>query len=155
MPDDKDLKTAVRKAWRLLRAVEQQLRVRDVSTRAERYAEIARDLLAEALKEPAGFRAARTETNEPAPRDALDRDAERLMGSDDRVRSGKRPTNTRELKRAARKVWLLLGGAGHWETILALLPAGGRVCHQWTQVACDVLGEVLGEERLLQADRRN
>jgi hypothetical protein len=49
---DQDLEIAVRKAWRLLRAVADQLRKRDVSPLAERYAETARDLLAEAIGWP-------------------------------------------------------------------------------------------------------
>ena len=141
--DGQEMATAVRRAWRLLGALRTLVARGNDPLRAERYAEIARDVLADALGEPRGFRGMRTEENKPAPCDEIDDAAKRLM-----IEEESKPTtsgSTKKLESAARKVWLLLGGADHWNTIVALLPAGGSTCRRWVEIARDVLAEALGE----------
>lgn len=62
-------------------------------------------------------------------------------------------TREQELERAVIRAYALIGGSGSWNTVLALLPAGGVECERFAERVRDELGAVLGKPQGLRGMR--
>lgn len=57
------------------------------------------------------------------------------------------------LERTIERCWLLIGGHRGYNTVLAMLPAGGIECERWAERVRDELGAAIGKSHGLRGMR--